>query len=62
MHDFTLAVIDENNNVLSHTLGYNIEKYIYAVENSSNEQINKASDVCLALLGYARSVKITVKI
>ena len=49
--------IDENNNVLSHTLGYNIEKYIYAVENSSNEQINKASDVCLALLGYARSVK-----
>lgn len=57
LHDFTLAVIDENNNVLSHTLGYNIEKYIYAVENSSNEQINKASDVCLALLGYARSVK-----
>mgnify|MGYP001087228583 CR=1 FL=1 len=31
LHDFTLAVIDENNNVLSHTLGYNIEKYIYGL-------------------------------
>lgn len=57
LHDFTLTVIDENNNILSNTLGYNVEKYIYAVANSSNEQINKASDVCLALLEYARSVK-----
>lgn len=57
LHDFSLTVIDEDNNMLSDTIGYNIEKYIYAVENSNNEQINKAADICCALLGYAQSVK-----
>lgn len=53
----TLTVIDKNNNTLSDTIGYNIEKYIYTVKNSDNTEINKASDVCSALLGYAKSVK-----
>lgn len=53
----TLTVIDKNNNILSDTIGYNIEKYIYTVNNSDNSQINKAANVCSALLGYAKSVK-----
>lgn len=53
----TLTVIDNDNNTISDTIGYNIEKYIYTVKNSDNTQINKAADVCSALLGYAKSVK-----
>lgn len=57
LNNFTLAVIGNNDDTVSNTIGYNIEKYIYAVNNSGNTQINKASDICTALLGYAKSVK-----
>lgn len=56
LDDFTITVLDENMTPQSNTIGYNIENYIYAISNSDDTNINRASDLSRSLLGYAKSV------